>query len=252
MLKQLLGNSIVQFLIGRAIGLYMRLAGATTRWEEINRAAAAPFMAGQGRVIACVWHGRFMQAHKLWAFGPGVPRAQMLISNSREGEIIAHAALTVRVGVIRGSAAKGAQLKGGFEAGRAIARHIAKGEVVCITPDGPRGPRMRASKGAVQMSKLTGAAMLPMAWSSNNRVAFKSWDRMMLPVPFGRGVLIWGEPVPAPAEDADDAAMEAARAQLEAEMNRIAAEADRLAGVEIIAPASPDEKRKRRAAASAA
>src|SRR5690606_35228038 len=124
-------------------------------------------------------------------FGPGVPRAQMLISNSREGEIIAHAALTVRVGVIRGSAAKGAQLKGGFEAGRAIARHIAKGEVVCITPDGPRGPRMRASKGAVQMSKLTGAALLPMAWSSNNRVMFKSWDRMMLPVPFGRGVLIW-------------------------------------------------------------
>jgi lysophospholipid acyltransferase (LPLAT)-like uncharacterized protein len=247
MLKRLLGNSIVQFLIGRAIGLYMRLVGVTTRWERVNYAAIEPFMRGEGPMIACVWHGRFMQVHKLWAFRPGVPRVKMLISQSREGGIVAQAASAVRAGVIRGSAAKRGQMKGGMEATRAMARHISGGGVICITPDGPRGPRMRASKGAAQLSKLTGAALVGMSWSTSNRIVMKSWDRFILPLPFGRGALVWSDPIPAPAHDADDAAIEAARARLEAELIRAAADADARAGVDVIAPADPTEPRSRSA-----
>ena len=61
----------------------------------------------------------------------------------------------------------------------------------------------------------------------------------MLPLPFGKGVLIWGNPIAPPAPDASDAEVEAVRLALEAEMNRIAAEADRIAGVEPIQPAPP-------------
>ena len=252
MLKQLLGNSIVQFLCGRAIGLYMLLVGVTTRWERVNRAAVEPFMRGEGRMIACIWHGRFMQVHKLWAFGPGVPRAKMLISQSREGAIVAHASRTVGADVIRGSAAKRGQMKGGMEAARAMARHISAGGIICMTPDGPRGPRMRASKGAAQIAKMTGASLVGLAWSTSNRIVFKSWDRFILPLPFGRGALVWCEPIAAPAADDDEDAIEAVRAKLEAEMIRAAAEADRRAGVHVIEPADLGETRSRRAAAATA
>ncbi|HEX8901823.1 lysophospholipid acyltransferase family protein [Vitreimonas sp.] len=238
MLKNILGNSIVQFVIGRLIGLYMLLVGVTTRWTRVNQAAIEPFWAGQGKMIACIWHGRFIQVHKLWAFGPGVPRAKMLISQSREGGIVAHASRTVGAEVIRGSSAKRGQQKGGVEAMRQMARHIEDGGIICMTPDGPRGPRMRVKRGPVQLAKLAGAQLVALTWATSNRIVFeRSWDKFVLPLPFGRGALIWGNPIDPPPLDASEAEFEAVRLQLEAEMLRIAAEADRLAGIPVVQPA---------------
>jgi len=244
MAKSLLNSPAAQVLIGSTIGLYMRLVGATTRWRDVNRVGAERLWAEGGGVIACVWHGRFMLAHKLWSFKPGVQPIQMLISQSREGAVVTHAAHMVGSGVIRGSAAKklkdgGAKSKGGFEAMREMARHLNAGGAICLTPDGPRGPRMRARLGPVQLAKLTGAPLLCMTWSMNRRVTLKSWDRLMFPLPFGRGARVWGALIHVP-RDADDVTLERARLALEAEMNRIAAEADRLAGGPTIEPAPVD------------
>lgn len=237
MLKQLLGNSIVQFLIGRAISSYMKLVGATTRWERLNEAAVLPFREGGGKLVATVWHARILATHKLWAFGPGAPKAKVLISQSREGAIVAETARGVGVEPVRGSAAKGGRLKGGVEAMRAMARHIEDGGIICITPDGPRGPRMRVKSGAVHLAKIAGAPLMVFTWSTSRRKVFNSWDRFMLPLPFGRGVLMWSDPIAPPAPDADEAEIEAVRAALEVEMLRAAAEADRRMGHEPIAPA---------------
>jgi lysophospholipid acyltransferase (LPLAT)-like uncharacterized protein len=239
MLRQLLGNSVVQYLIGRTMGLYMLLVGVTTRWTRVNRAAVEPFWGGNGRLVACIWHGRFTLVHKLWTFGRGATKGVFLISRSREGGIVAHASRTVGAEVIRGSAAKHGRSKGGLEAARELVRHIDSGGCIGMTPDGPRGPRMRAKPGPVQIAKLAQAPLIALAWSTSHRVVFDSWDRFILPLPFGRGALIWSDPIPPPAPDASDAEMEAVRLRLETEMNRITAEADCIAGVEVIEPAPP-------------
>lgn len=244
MAKKLLGNSIVQYLIGRAIGGYMLFVGATTRWTAVNRAAIEPFwQPNGGKLIGCIWHGRFSLVYKMWSFRHGAPKAKVLISMSREGGIVAHTAQTVGAAVIRGSAAKGTQQKGGAEALRAMARHIDGGGVICITPDGPRGPRMHAKRGSVQLAKLAGATLMAVTWATSNRIVLrKSWDHFVLPLPFGRGALIWGNPIAPPAMDATDAEIENVRLQLEAEMNRIAAEADQLVGVAPIEPAARTQR----------
>jgi lysophospholipid acyltransferase (LPLAT)-like uncharacterized protein len=240
--KSLLGNQVVQFLLGRLIGGYMLFVGVTTRWTRINRAAVEPFWKPDGgKVIGCIWHGRFSLVHKMWAFGRGIPKAKMLISQSREGGIVAHTSLTVGAEVIRGSAGKpGKQNKGGVEAMRQMARHIEGGGVIAMTPDGPRGPRMRVKRGPIQLAKLAGAPLLAVTWATSNRLVFKkSWDQFVLPLPFGKGALIWGNPIAPPAMDASHAEIETVRLALEAEMNRIAGEADRIAGVTPIEPAPP-------------
>lgn len=238
MLKSLLGNPVFQYVIGRAIGFYMLFVGITTRWERINQAAVEPFWRGEGRLIACIWHGRFTLIHKLWKFGKGTPPAKMLISRSREGGLVAWVSRTVGAEVIRGSAAKGSQQKGGLEAARQMARHLEGGGVTAMTPDGPRGPRMRVKRGTVHLAKINGAAIIGLAWATSNRIVFDSWDRFVFPLPFGHGALIWTDPITVPP-DADDAQLEVIRLQLETEMNRIAAEADRIAGVPPIEPAPP-------------
>jgi lysophospholipid acyltransferase (LPLAT)-like uncharacterized protein len=241
MLKALFGHPVFQFLVGRAIGLYMLLVAVTTRWERVNQAAAEPFWRGGARVVMCAWHGRFMQLHRLWFFGANATKIRMLISRSREGGIVTHAARMVGGDVVRGSAAKRGQQKGGREAVREMVRLIDEGVAVSITPDGPRGPRMRASIGAVQIAKMAQAALLPVAWSTHGRKLFNSWDRFILPLPFGRGALVWGDPIPPPPPNARGAEMEQVRQRLEDELNRITTEADRLVGAVRVEPAPRDE-----------
>jgi lysophospholipid acyltransferase (LPLAT)-like uncharacterized protein len=245
MLKTLLNNSIFQFLIGRGFGLYLLLVAATTRWSRINQAAATPFWTGKGRLITCFWHGRFPQAHLVWTYGKGATKAKMLVSRSREGETIAHTVRTLGVDVIHGSAAKGGQQKGGFEAVRELVRHIDDGGMIGVTPDGPRGPRMHARMGPVHIAKLAQAPLMAMAWSTRWRIVFMSWDRFILPLPFGSGVLIWSDPIAPPAPGSDDAAMEAVRLKLEQELNRISAEADLASGCAVIDPAPARAARQR-------
>ena len=235
-MKSLLGNPVFQYIVGRAIGFYMLFVGVTTRWRKVNPEAMEHFFNSGDKHLACIWHGRFTLVHKLWKFGPGTKPAKFLISRSREGGLVAWVSRTVGAEVVRGSAAKRGQQKGGLEALREMARHLDGGGVMGMTPDGPRGPRMRAKRGPVQLAKIAGASLVPITWATSNRFVFDSWDKFILPLPFGRGALIWGDPIPVP-EDADAAAMDVIRLKLETEMNRICAEADRIAGVAVIEPA---------------
>jgi len=239
-MKSLLGNPVIQFLIGRTIGGYMLFVGVTTRWTRVNEQTIEPFWRiGGGKAIGCIWHGRFPLIHKMWRFGPGVPKGKMLISQSREGGIVAHTSRTVGAEVIRGSAAKeGRRSKGGVGAMLEMARHLEDGGAIGMTPDGPKGPRMRARRGPVTLAKISGATLIPLAWATSNRIVVKkSWDQFVFPLPFGRGALIWGNPIAPPSPDAGDEEIERVRLALEDEMNRIAAEADRIAGVPAIEPA---------------
>jgi len=254
--KSLLGNPVFQFIVGRLIGGYMLFVGVTTRWKRVNQAAIEPFWRPNGgTLIGCIWHGRFSLIHKMWSFKRGVPKAKMLISQSREGGIVAHTSRTVGAEVIRGSEAKrgSTKPKRGTEAVRDMARHIEGGGATAMTPDGPRGPRMRVKRGAIVLAKIAGAPLLAVTWATSNRIVFgDSWDQFVLPLPFGKGALVWGNPIAPPSPDASDAEEEAVRLALEVEMNRIAAEADRIAGVPAIQPAPPRDEALMEAAEPAA
>jgi lysophospholipid acyltransferase (LPLAT)-like uncharacterized protein len=128
--------------------------------------------------------------------------------------------------------------------------HLKTGGCMAVTPDGPRGPRMRAGIGAVRLAQLSGAPMILFAWSTSKRVVFKSWDRFVLPLPFGEGVIVWGGLIHAP-RNSSDAELAALREKLEHDLIAITQEADRLAGVPVIEPADPNERRRRRSSETA-
>jgi lysophospholipid acyltransferase (LPLAT)-like uncharacterized protein len=240
MLKRLLSSPLAQFLVGRILGGYMLLVGWTTRWTRINRRAAEEIWAAKGPAIICFWHGRIVLSHFGWAIGKGAQEVRVLISHSREGGIVAAATRTVGAGVIRGSTSRGADNKGGTQAMREMLRHMKAGGAVAIAPDGPRGPRMRAQMGAIQLAKHTGAPMICLAWAVRGGRTANSWDRFVVPPLFSKGTYVWGEPIRV-SGDAGEAEMEAARLALEAELNRITAQADASVGADAVAPAALPE-----------
>jgi lysophospholipid acyltransferase (LPLAT)-like uncharacterized protein len=241
MLKRLLRSAPVQATLGALLALYMQLVKATTRWEVRGRDVVEPVWAEGKGVIGCVWHARVLMTIAGWP--KNVQPATILISHSPDGEFVARAAKHHGIGVIRGSSRnpKKTKRKGGVTAFRAMAEHVASGGCMAMTPDGPRGPRMRAGEGAVRLAKTTGAPMLAFAWATSRQIVFDSWDRFILPLPFGKGVIVWKGPIPAPAADASETELEATRAALETALNAASREADEAAGAEVIEPAPSPE-----------
>lgn len=228
MLKRILGSDAVRRVLCWVGAQYVRFVYLTGRWSVVRGEIPAEFWQRNEPFIACFWHGRLLMMPSFWGHH-NPPRT--LISQHRDGQIIARTAAHLGMQTIAGSTRKG-----GAGALRAMLRVLRDGACVAIAPDGPRGPRMRASDGIVALARLSGAAILPVAVAANRRKVLNSWDRFIVTWPFARGGVVWGEPIRV-ARDADAAQQEAARAQVEAALNAITAEADELAGVAPIEPA---------------
>ena len=131
---------------------------------------------------------------------------------------------------------RGSSTRGGVAALRESLRLLKGGGYVAISPDGPRGPRMRVQPGIIGLARLSGVPIVPLTFAVSRRKVARSWDRFVIALPFGRGVFAWGPPLHVSA-DAGDAAMEDARRTLEERLNALTAEADRMVGAEPIEPA---------------
>lgn len=235
MIKSILKSDGFRIFVSWLVTQYVRLAWATGRWRATGeKAHLAKWDSGEPFILA-MWHGRILMMAKDWR--RGVP-FHMLASQHRDGQLIARAVAPFGISYIYGSTAKPGQGKdkGGMAAVREILRTLKKGECIGITPDGPRGPRMRATDGIVTIARLSGVPVIPAAWSARRRWALNSWDRFLVPKLFTTGVFVWGAPIEIP-RDADEAQLEALRLKVESELTAVTNEADRLAGAPVIEPA---------------
>jgi hypothetical protein len=240
--KRLLKTSATRRTLAVLVFLYVRLVEVTTRFTVDDSRLRALDAEGAGG-IATFWHGRMMLLHRAWT--PRPRPFHMMISNHRDGAFISDAIRHMRVYTV------GADKKtGGLNAVRGAARLVRDGGWIGITPDGPRGPRMRARAGAIKLAQLTGRPVLPVSIGASNVRFLGSWDRFMLALPFGRAEIRYGQPVHVP-RDADATTLEACRQQLEEEMNRLTRALDRAFGHTPVPPAegAAPERMDRKAAA---
>lgn len=237
MFKSILRKITVDFILAFLLAGYMAVIKRITRWTIEGEQHIAPLREGGEGLILTVWHGRFFISNSGWHRGD--QPASVLVSKSNDGDIITAAAKKLGLGVIRGSSKRKTSDKdrGGSGALREMIKHIRADGCIVMTPDGPRGPRMRVQMGAVTLAKMTGAPLVPYALSTRHRKIFDSWDKFMLPlpVPLGRGAIVWGKPI-AVSRRADEAELEAARKTLEAAMIEVSQRADALMGKEIVQP----------------
>lgn len=225
---RVLRNGRVRRILCWLAAHYIRLAYASGRWTVLGAEIPKRLWDEGKPFILCFWHGRMLMMHYCWR--PGTP-VHMLISRHRDGRLIADTISHFGIRTVVGSTRHG-----GSGALRTMLRILKGGESIGITPDGPHGPRMRASNGITHLARLSDAPILPATFSIDRRRVLATWDRFVVPWPFGRGVLVWGDPIHVP-RDADDHALEAARQRVEEALNDITAEADRLCGS---VPVEPD------------
>ncbi|MFZ1990217.1 MAG: lysophospholipid acyltransferase family protein [Alphaproteobacteria bacterium] len=237
-LKQFFKSKFVHDIACWLLASYIRFVHATSSWRIVNEAAPRAYWDNDKPIIGAFWHGRLAMMPYGWR--TKTMPLNMLISNHRDGSIIADMITHFGVKSVRGSAGdkvKGGSKssKGGVQAMLNMAKLAAAGEGLAITPDGPRGPRMRANAGVVALARLTGLPVFPIAVSVSNRRVLSSWDKFIVPLPFSRGAFVIGDPIFV-ARDASDESSEQSRVAIETEINRVTREADRIVGVPAIEP----------------
>ena len=236
MFKQFMNLKTVQIILAAILAAYMGLVRRTTRWTFEGVENLTPLQESRQGFIACAWHSRFLMTTAGWSKMNQKPH--VLISKSRDGNLVAFTSKFLKAGVIRGS--RRSKLSGASKRGagalRDMVQTLKNGDCIFMTPDGPRGPRMRMGEGPLRLAKLSGAPMIAYGLSTSNKVLFNSWDRFMLPLPFGRGKIIWAGPVYV-AADASDVEIETQRLRLENLLNQATQTADISVGNSPILPA---------------
>ncbi len=207
---------------------WLRLCHATTRWERVGLPLIEPYWAEGQPVILALWHGRLGVGALLWQ---GATPLHMLVSAHGDGRLIARTVERLGVRTVAGSSRRG-----GARAARDLVRLLQEGQAIGVTPDGPRGPRMRVQPGVIDLARLSGAPIVPVAMARRHRRQFASWDCFQLPLPFGRGMAAVGRPLLVPA-DVSEAGREGLREELENRLNALTAAVDQRLGVPPVRPA---------------
>jgi lysophospholipid acyltransferase (LPLAT)-like uncharacterized protein len=188
----------------------------TVRMDVHNDAAwRQPTTAGQP-VLFTLWHGRLLPLAYLHR-GQGVVA---LISQSADGEYLTRVMQHWGFRAVRGSSSRG-----GDVAFRELVRLVRSGRSIAITPDGPRGPRERLKPGVLQLAQLTGAPIVLVACGADRAWWFESWDRFLIPKPFARLRVAYGDAVTIP-RDADAATLTRTLTQLETQLGTLMRQVD--------------------------
>ena len=206
---------------------YIRFVHATSRWEVVNRQTPETLWSEGKPFILSFWHGRILMMPYCW---PGDKRMNMLISRHRDGEINAIAAERLNVGTVRGSGDHGSEFhrKGGVGAFKAMLRVLDDKINMALTADVPKVSR-KAGLGIIMLARESGRPILPVAIATSRFKRLNNWDRSVIHLPFGRGVIAGAELIWVPP-DADNETMQALRLQLEERLNDVTRRAYGLVG----------------------
>ena len=233
MFKRLSGSTAGRELFCWLMSNYMRLVRFSGCWRIVGGEKASQLAESGQPLIVVFWHGRMMMTPFGWRHSN---RVHVLSSAHRDGLIASRTMGHFGVRPVFGSTKRG-----GAGALLRLGKILRDGDIVAIAPDGPRGPRMRASAGAIHLARLAGAKIIPLTFSARPGPSFSSWDRFMLPLPFCRGVILWGTPMEV-ARDADTATLETCRQLLEQSLTDLTHRADHMMGQDATEAAPAEER----------
>ena len=179
----------------------IRTLARTWRYHVVNGELVRDLRASKTPIVFTLWHGQMLPL--LWHHrDEGV---SVLVSEHKDGEVIARILTWMGYQLIRGSTSRGA--------GRALlglVRTLKEGKDVAITPDGPRGPKHKFAPGAAVAANRAGVPILPAVAHVDRYWELRTWDGFVIPKPFARITIVYGDPTHVKGDTPREAAESAA------------------------------------------
>lgn len=198
-------RSVGELPLGMRLSIFagggvLRVLASTWRYRVVDEHRLESLRADRTSFIFSLWHGQLLPL--IWHHRN--QRVAILVSEHKDGELIARIAESIGYRLIRGSTTRG-----GGRALLALVRELDAGQEVAVTPDGPKGPAGTYAPGALAAAQRSGAPILPVAAHADRAWRLSSWDGFVIPKPFARVTVAYGPPARVDAASARDAASEA-------------------------------------------
>jgi len=159
----------------------------TFRLRVENEKPWIDYLQQGGKILVCAWHQQFFSAVRYFKkYAPFHPA--LMISQSKDGDIVARVAEKTGWHTVRGSSSKD-----GGPALKDMIDHLLQYGFAGHILDGPRGPAGVVKAGVIRLARATGARVVPILVSADRAWYFNSWDHFMLPKPFARVTIKYGE-----------------------------------------------------------
>jgi lysophospholipid acyltransferase (LPLAT)-like uncharacterized protein len=201
----------------RAGLLLVKLLSSTYRCRLVGMENEKRILDDHGTVVYASWHQRFFPGITLFATRKPIA---IIISQSRDGEMIARV-----VDILGWRSVRGSSSKGGFRALKELRRLTRKGYRVGHIVDGPQGPFGVVKPGLLTIAQFAGTPILPVIMSAEKRWVFNSWDRFMVPKPFSRVIIRFAPPITVPRR-LEAGAFEALRQDIEEQIKELYVQTD--------------------------
>ncbi|MHB8906610.1 MAG: lysophospholipid acyltransferase family protein [Melioribacteraceae bacterium] len=179
-------RNVLRYIGIRFASAAIRLLLKTLRIKTVNGESLYKLQNEKKNFVTAFWHGSMMIG---W-FIHRNDNAAALVSQSKDGDVLASILEKWNYHVVRGSSSTG-----GSDALTIMILLIREGYSLAITPDGPRGPIYNMKAGAVITAKKSNAPLFLIGIGIKKKIVLKSWDRFEVPIPFSKVVAVYSDPV---------------------------------------------------------
>ncbi|MCQ2735329.1 MAG: lysophospholipid acyltransferase family protein [Alphaproteobacteria bacterium] len=227
-LKNIINTKTFNRIVGNLAYCYLKFVGMTTRWKSVSGVKEMyEMLEKHGSMIVIGWHGRVLEMPYFWNKSKTL---NALVSPHRDGQYIVKILEKFGIGHVSGSSNKNPTI-----AALELMSNLQQGNSIAIIPDGPRGPSMKMSMSPIFYAQKSGKPIVGITYSvAHSFIVKKSWDNMMIPFPFCKGMYAITEPLFVPA-NASPEEMSQYCLQMEKQLNDLTWKMDKEMGIPFIA-----------------
>ncbi|MBE0644881.1 MAG: lysophospholipid acyltransferase family protein [Bacteroidetes bacterium] len=164
----------------------IELVNRTITFSSENEAPVRALLDARRPFVLVFWHGSM--TYPWWRMRSN--NAAALVSQSKDGQLLADLLQSWGYSVLRGSSSRGSK-----EAMTAMRGAVRDGHVLCVTPDGPRGPYHEMKMGAVRVAQTMNVPLVLVSVGYRRYRRLRSWDRFEVPWPFTRARVLYSDPL---------------------------------------------------------
>ena len=194
MIKNFLKNYFIKKFLSLVGALYVYIVYISSQKTFINKDNFNKLILENKSFIYALWHDQLLLSPFTWQTKN---RIDILISKHKDGDIIADLIKYHGFNSIRGSTNNPSKEKekNTISSIRKIIKTLKANVSIGITPDGPRGPRHKVSEGTINIARISNKKILPMALAYKEQWILNTWDKFIIPKPFNKICIVWGDPI---------------------------------------------------------
>jgi len=186
MLKRLSKNNFFLNLFANLVFLSLWIIKSTSNWRSVNEQIIEKELTKKKTLIVLIWHHQLMGSTFSWKFKP---KLRPIATSHRDGQL--STLVQKKFGLdplLRKKDNPTFLIKN-------ISKAVQNGDCIYITPDAPHGPPKKINTNIFKLCQKFDLNIAILSFHTNRYFRINSWDKLKIPLPFSKGIYLWGNEI---------------------------------------------------------